>query len=109
MRNRNIPFRIWLDEHEYRTLSNKASAAKIPRSAYLRSLITGHVPREPPPVEFHALMRELRAIGNNMQQIAARANATGFFLAEQYAENATALKEITLSIYEAVTLPERIP
>ncbi|MDL2217888.1 MobC family plasmid mobilization relaxosome protein [Christensenellaceae bacterium OttesenSCG-928-M15] len=108
MRKRNIPMRVWLNEKEYADLTRKSDIVKMSRSSYIRTLISGHIPREPPPMEFHNLMRELRAIGNNMQQIAARANKTGYIHAEDYTANAKALKELTLSIYEAVTLPTRI-
>ena len=52
------------------------------------------------------MMRELHAIGNRMNQIAARANATGFFLAEEYAANVRELNAALLKIQAAVVLPE---
>ena len=53
------------------------------------------------------LLRQLYAIGNNMNQIAARANSTGFFLADEYARNADELRQALLEIQAAFTLPER--
>ena len=54
------------------------------------------------------MMRELNAIGNSINQIAARANATGFFLVEEYAANAIRLANTVTSIREAVCMPDRI-
>ncbi|MEI3399083.1 MAG: hypothetical protein V8Q81_00445 [Christensenellales bacterium] len=54
------------------------------------------------------MINELRAIGNAMNQIAARANATGFFLVEEYAANAIRLANTVTSIREAVCMPDRI-
>jgi hypothetical protein len=54
------------------------------------------------------MMKELRAIGNRINQIAVRANAIGFIDAEQYEKNARELHEAILSIQAAVVLPERI-
>ncbi|MBC5648742.1 hypothetical protein H8S18_10380 [Christensenella sp. NSJ-35] len=54
------------------------------------------------------MTKELRAIGNRMNQIAARANATGFFLAEEYAENANRLFNSIVKIREAVVLPDKM-
>ena len=79
----------------------------LSQSAYLRLLISGHVPKALPPIEYHKLLRQLYAIGNNMNQIAARANSTGFFLADEYARNADELRQALLEIQAAFTLPER--
>nr|WP_156515151.1 hypothetical protein [Christensenella minuta] len=68
----------------------------------------GYVPREPPSADFYTMTKELRAIGNRMNQIAARANATGFFLAEEYAENANRLFNSIVKIREAVVLPDKM-
>jgi len=54
------------------------------------------------------VMKELRAIGKNMNRIAARATVTGFFLMEEYAQNVTRHFEIMLSIQKAVTAPDRV-
>ncbi len=54
------------------------------------------------------LIRELHAIGNSMNQIAARANATGYIASKEYAENAEKLNEAILNIQKAVTVPEAI-
>ena len=73
------------------------------QEAYIRTLLNGHSPKETPPLEYHRLIRELNAIGNNLHQIAARANATGFFLKEDYALNYRRLMENVLEIQAAVT------
>lgn len=52
------------------------------------------------------MMRELNAIGNSINQIAARANATGFFLAEEYAMYMQEFRRAALAIQRAVTQPE---
>ena len=73
----------------------------------VRLLLGGYEPREKPDDRFYDVMRELNAIGNNMNQIAARANSTGFFLADEYARNADELRRALLEIQAAFTLPER--
>ena len=54
------------------------------------------------------MMKELRAIGNRINQIAARANAIGFIDAELYERYVRELHEAILRIQAAVVLPERI-
>lgn len=84
-----------------------AKRAGLSDEAYIRHLIMGRIPREQPPVAYYEFLRELHAIGNRMNQIAARANATGFFLAEEYAARADELHEQILKIRAAVEQPER--
>ena len=102
--------RIWahLSDDEYETFRCCVKKSGLSQEAYLRTLIKGRVPREPPPADYYAMMKELRAIGNRINQIAARANAIGFINAEQYEKDAHELHEAVLRIQAAVVLPERM-
>jgi hypothetical protein len=108
MRNRNIAIRLWLNERERDTLKASAKKAGLPISAYLRFLIMGFVPRPLPPADFWALYKELNAIGNRLNQIAASASATGTRDAPDYLSAAKDLREITLKIYDAVRMPDEM-
>lgn len=46
-------------------------------------LLRGYEPREKPDERFYDVMRELSAIGNNINQLAAKANTLGFADATQ--------------------------
>lgn len=46
-------------------------------------LLKGYEPREKPDERFYDVMRELSAIGNNINQLAAKANTLGFVDAPQ--------------------------
>ena len=83
MRNRNIQVMTHLNSKEYQMLNKKVKKTGLSREAYMRQLINGYAPKEMPTPDYHAMMRELNAIGNNLHQIAARANATGFILADE--------------------------
>ena len=107
MRKRNIQVMTHLNSKEYQALMKKVRKTGLSREAYIRQLMNGYTPKEMPPLDYHGMMRELHAIGNRMNQIAARANATGFFLAEDYARDVAELKAAILKIQAAVTLPER--
>ena len=108
MRERRYPVQIFLNEKEYMALSSNVKKAGLSKSSYIRSLLSSYVPKEMPGADFFALMRELHAIGNRMNQIAAKANAIGYIDAANYAENVLELRKNTQKIYEAVMLPERI-
>ncbi len=107
MLKRNIQVIFRLNKEEHQRLQKLVKKTGLSQETYIRTVLTGHVPKEAPNVDFYGMMRELNAIGNRMNQIAARANATGFFLAEEYAENYNWLKNKVLEIQAAVTLPEK--
>jgi len=108
LRNRNIQVMTHLNSKEYQMLNKKVKKTGLSREAYMRQLINGYAPKEMPTPDYHAMMRELNAIGNNLHQIAARANATGFILADEYALKYKQLMDKVLSIQAAVTLPEKM-
>lgn len=77
MRNRNHFIGLWLDDREYAHLSNQCAVTGLSASALVRQLIGGVQLRPRPPDEYAKLLRELSAIGNNINQIAYWANARG--------------------------------
>lgn len=107
MRKRNIQLKIWVSAKEQQDIRKHVKKAGYSTGTYIRTLLDGYTPKEQPPPDYYSMMRELHAIGNRMNQIAARANATGFFLAKDYAENVKELNKAILKIQASVTLPER--
>ena len=69
MRKRKTFIGLWLDEEEYRHLQAQCLA-----SGLIRKLIADTLLRPRPPDQYAALLRELSAIGNNINQIAYWAN-----------------------------------
>ncbi len=105
---RTNAFILRLNEKELQSLQCKVDKSGLSREAYIRQLIGGHVPRELPPIEYHKMINELNAIGVNLNQIAACANATGEILADKYRENYRLLMKKVIEIQQAVTLPEKL-
>lgn len=77
-RKRNIPIRVWLSRSENAELNRKAKMTGLPKSTVIRLLLHGYEPREKPDARFYEAMRQLSAIGNNINQLALKANALGF-------------------------------
>ena len=75
MRKRNIRFELCLNEEENICLNELCHKTRLNKSTLIRYLILGYKPAEAPPIEYKVLIRELRAIGNNINQIAHIANA----------------------------------
>lgn len=107
MRKRCIRVQVWLNEEENRKLQSNSNRTGLSRESYLRTLINGYVPKELPPPDYHLMIKELHAIGNNLNQLAAKANATRNIDKTVFQYEANRLRKAVLDIQAAVTLPER--
>ena len=72
-RNTAVLVRLSLKEKEH--LKAQAAACALKMEPYIRKLIMGNIIRPRPPDEYVKLLREINAIGNNINQIAHIANA----------------------------------
>lgn len=75
MRSRSLHISVWMNDMEYRHLKRQAELAGMGIDPFIRSLVAGTQLRQRPPDQYAALLRELSAIGNNINQIAYWANA----------------------------------
>ena len=107
MLKRNIKITFRLNAKEHQRLKKCVKKTGLSQETYIRTLLNSYAPKEMPPPDYHGMMRELNAIGNSMNQIAARANTTGFFLAEEYAMYMQEFRHAVLAIQKAVTQPEQ--
>ena len=75
---RNCPYHIsaWLSESDYQHLKRLMDESGQTTSDILRDLLKGQEIRPRPTQDTTDLLRELSAIGNNINQIAHTANAT---------------------------------
>ncbi len=101
MRKRNCEVRLRLNESEYSSLMKKVKATGMPREAYLRLILNGKIPVVIPPDVFYEVHSELCRIGNNLNQIAFRAQAFKMIDAPSYSENANKLFDICYKLIEA--------
>ena len=96
MTNRNLEIKVRFNRDELQTLDKKVKRTGMSREGYVRTLCNGKTPVELPPADYYALIREVRALGNNLHQIAYKANALGFLDAPEYrrhADNITAVAD----------------
>ena len=98
-RTRDRHVSVWLTDAELAHLRKQATAAGLGIDPFLRSLILGVQLRPRPPDTYAALLRELSAIGNNINQIARTVNARGFASGEDIAA-ITAAQETIWNIAE---------
>lgn len=107
MLKRSIKITFRLNKQECERLKRQSQKTGLSQESYLRTLINGYVPRELPPAEYHTIIKELHRIGGNLNQIAAKANATGQIDKTVFQYEANRLIKSVLEIQAAVTSPER--
>ena len=107
MRKRNIQIIVRLNRKEQEHLQTSVKRSGLSQEAYLRQLIRGAVPKEAPPADYYGMMRELHAIGNNLNQITRKANAFHMVDAPAYDQMARALEKSIRDITRAVILPDK--
>ena len=107
MRKRNVPILFRLNQKEAEELDRKVKRSGLNREAYLRQLISGVVPRDAPPPDYYAMMRELHKIGNNLNQIAQKAHTLQVVDVQRYDQEVRKFNEAVRKITDAVILPEK--
>jgi hypothetical protein len=107
MLKRSIKTTLRLNSQECQQLKKQVVKTGLSQESYLRALINGYIPKELPSPDYHGMMKELRVIGNNLNQIAARANATGHTDRMIFQLEVDQLRQAVLDIQAAATSPER--
>ena len=80
-------------------LKTNAAACALKMEPYIRKLIMGNVVRPRPPDEYVKLLREINAIGNNINQLARKANA-GFASRDEVTRALRMLDRVYELMYE---------
>ena len=104
----NIKKQFWCSREIANELSKKAKLTGLSESEVIRTLISNFEPREKPPQEFYDCLKELRAIGNNLNQIARKANSIDIIDKQFYQREARKLNEFILELKKEFLLPKKV-
>lgn len=107
MRTRNNLIQIWLSDDELRELNTKVEKCGLSRAAFLRQLIRGCTPKELPPIDYYSMMRQLYYCGNNLNQIARKANALNVIDVCQYNDTVKLFRQVITDINQSVIFPQK--
>lgn len=105
MRTRQIKKQVWLNKNEATLLKKKAKKVRFTESELIRQLITGYEPKEKPDDEFYDVMRQIRTIGNNLNQIARKANSLNYIDNASYKIEVDKLNKFMLDVRKKFLLP----
>lgn len=108
MRKRNIQVITRLNKNEHQRLKKLVKKSGLSQEAYIRHLINGVVPRDAPPPDYYAMMRELHQIGNNLNQIASKAHRLNVIDVQQYDKAVKEFEKAVKDITAAVILPSEM-
>ena len=109
MRKRNVQILFRMTEEEAEYLYELVRKSGYSKEALLRAMVKGYRLCEKPDPEFYKILRELSAIGNRINQLAAKANALNFVDALMLKEEAQRWHEFQIAVRKKYLLPRKAP
>ena len=103
MKTRTTEMHLRLTPEEKETLTEKAKLARLSREEFCRRILNGAIVKEAPSVDVRQLLRQMRHIGGNLNQLLARANTVGFIDTIQLNKDLAELRKAQEVIVEAYT------
>ena len=107
MRKRNVQVLFRLNDEEAAYLYGLVEKSGRSKEALPRSMLMGYRLCEKPDPEFYQIMRELSAIGNRINQLAAKANALDFIDTPMLRDEARKWHDFQLDVRKKYLLPKR--
>ncbi len=101
MRNRPIQMLVYFNEKEYEHLLKLSAETKISKSNLLRYLALGFKPKAVPDFDYRKIIRELRRIGNNINQLVKLTYLNGFLNPKELQQHLDELTKIEDNLNEA--------
>ncbi len=102
---RTLEMKIRFTRGELDALTKKSRKAGLSREGYCRRILNGAVVKEAPPAEVPMLIREVRRVGYNIDQLLKRANSIGLLDVPQLRKDVADLRTVEKLIVDAYTTP----
>ena len=106
MRKRSVQILFRLNEEEAEYLYELVRKSGRSKEAFLREMVKGYQLCEKPDPEFYRIMRELSAIGNRINQLAAKANALNFIDTPMLREETEKWRQFQIDVRKKYLLPK---
>ena len=108
MRKRNVQVLFRLNDEEAAYLYELVEKSGRSKEALLRSMLMGYRLCEKPDPEFYKIMRELSAIGNRINQLAAKANALNFVDTPMLYDETKRWRDFRLNVSRCYLVPRKM-
>ena len=76
------------------------------RSTYIREVALGYTPQEKPSADFDEVIRQLRYLNNNMNQLTAKAHSLGFIDEKKYDNQVRQINSLIIEMKRKYLLGE---
>lgn len=103
----SVKKQFWFTKEQAQDLQLKAKKTCLSEAALVRLLLKGYEPKEKPDEQFYKAMRELSAIGNNINQLVLKANSLGLVDVPLLKEEVQRLNEFQVRIEKHFLSPEK--
>ena len=107
MRKRNISVITRLNKKEQQHLKSLVKKSGLSQEAYIRHLINRVIPNDAPSPDYYSMMKELHAIGNNLNQIAAKAHRLNVIDVQEYDKAVRLFEKTVKEITNSVITPRK--
>lgn len=107
MRKRSIQKIVRFTRDEAQDLAKKAKKTCLSEAGLIRLLLKGYEPKEKPDEKFYDVMRELSSIGNNINQLAVKANTLNFVDAPQLKKEAERWHKFQADVERVFLRPDK--
>ena len=107
MRNRTIKKQIWLNETEEKLLKEKSKKAGLSEAEFIRSFINNYKLKEKPDENFYYVLKDLRGIATNVNQLARQANRYQYVDSNKFFSIADKISDFIIAIQETYLTPAR--
>lgn len=101
MRDKTVEFHFLLTEDDFKQLSELSDKTGLSKAKVLRYLIRGCHLSEAPPADYHKMIREIRAVGNNLNQTLIIARTNGILNVPDLRQEILDLRKVEKEIREA--------
>lgn len=105
---KDILVKAYLGEKEFEKLREICLKTGWSQSKVMRQFLNVKTIKEAPPVEYSSLIKELRMVGNNLNQLALKANSTGFMNEKEIRNALLSLRETEKKVAKQFSVEEDI-
>ena len=108
MRNRTKTFSARLSEQEYETLNKAIAKTGLTKSAFIRTVASGYLPKPRPPNGYDGMVSELSEIATNIYSVSNGMLNTDKIDTTFLKSQAQRLDKVILQINTLFTVPDKI-
>lgn len=108
MRRRNLKINIFLNAEEKKIFDNKVNKSGLNKSEFFRKIILGYKLKEQPDERFYEILKQLRGMANNLNQMARIYNASDGYVPDYEIDPLlNDVRKLVLDLQDNYILPEK--